>query len=144
MSGRLIVVAAGILSCGAILLARQGHDAAAQGRTTKDGVYASAQADRGQATFEKLCSKCHGFAPWEKSDLNPDLAGAAFLEKWNGRPVLDVMTIIYTSMPNDGSAFLTEEQTADLTAYILKRNGFPAGEQPLAAGEAARQITIVK
>ena len=144
MSRRLIAVAAGILSCGAAVFARQSQDPAARDRTTKDGVYASAQADRGQAAFETLCSKCHAFAPWEKSGLNPDLAGSAFLEKWNGRPVLDVMTVIYTSMPNDGSAFLTEEQAADLTAYILRQNGFPAGEQPLETGEAARRITIVK
>jgi polar amino acid transport system substrate-binding protein len=135
------VAAVGVLA--SVVSARQDAPAPSR-RTTKDGVYTKVQAEAGKADFEKICSKCHAFQPWEKSSLNPDLAGAEFLERWNNRSVLDLMTIIYTQMPNDGSAFLTEAQSADLAAYILQQNGFPVGQDTLKAGPAAGQITIVK
>ena len=140
---RAIAVVVGLLLCTAGAVAWQ-DAASAQKRTTKDGVYSKEQADTGSAAFGELCSKCHAFKPWEKSGLNPDLAGAVFLDKWNNRSVLDMMTVIFTSMPNDGSAFLTEQQSADLAAYILQQNGFPVGQQPLKADASAGQITIVK
>ena len=145
MLRRVTFITAGVLLCAAGLVAQQ--DAVAQDpqkRTTKDGVFSAAQADTGKASFEKLCASCHAFAPWEKSSLSPDLAGSVFMDKWNTRPVLDLITVIFTSMPNDGSAFLDEQQSADLTAYILQQNGSPAGDATLKADAAAGQTTIVK
>jgi mono/diheme cytochrome c family protein len=112
--------------------------------TAKDGVYTKAQAEAGKALFDKTCSTCHAFKPWEKSDQHPDLAGEAFLERWNGKSIKELTTLIFSTMPNDGSMFLDEKQSLDLTAYILMQNGFPAGEQPLAADEAAGRTRIVK
>jgi hypothetical protein len=34
-------------------------------------------------------------------------------------------------MPNDGSAIVSDEETLNLLAYILQRNGYPAGAAPL-------------
>lgn len=113
-------------------------------RTAKDGVYTAAQATAGKTLFDSTCANCHQFKPWEKSDLNPDLAGTAFLERWNGKSVRDLSSLIFQTMPNDGSAFLDEKQSVDLTAYILQQNGFPAGEQALAADALAARTTIVK
>lgn len=113
-------------------------------RSARDGVFTKAQADIGKASFEKTCAQCHAFQPASKSDIYPDLAGDAFLTKWNGRAARDLITLIFTTMPNDGSAFLTEEQSADLAAYILLQNGFPAGELPLKGDASADGITIVK
>ena len=44
------------------------------------------------------------------------------------------MTQTETTMPNDGSAFLDDDQTADITAYMLQANGLPAGDAALAMG----------
>jgi hypothetical protein len=43
-------------------------------------------------------------------------------------------------MPNDGSAVIDDKEAADLVAYILQRNGYPAGKSPL--GKATSEATI--
>ena len=130
------------LSIGLVAATGPGQDPPA--RTTKDGVYTRAQADAGKATFDQVCAKCHAFKPWEKSELNPDLAGEAFLDRWDGKSVKELTSLIFATMPNDGSAFLDEKQSLELTAYILQQNGFPPGEQALAADALAARTTIVK
>jgi len=47
-------------------------------------------------------------------------------------------------MPPDGSVVLDENQTADLVAFILKSNGFPAGTKPLKTDMSAKNLLIVK
>jgi mono/diheme cytochrome c family protein len=143
MRTRLVVGAAGLLLCTAGLVAAR--DTAQQApRTVKDGVYTKAQADAGKATFDEVCASCHAFTPGDEAPANPDLAGEAFLDRWNGRTVKELTTLIFSTMPSDGSAFLDEKQSVELTAYILQRNGFPVGQQPLAADDAAGRTTIVK
>lgn len=142
---RTLVVAAGLLiSVTALVASQDAGQAVTAQRSAKDGVFTKAQAEIGKASFDKTCAQCHAFQPSSKSDLYPDLAGDAFLTTWNGRAVRDLITLIFTTMPNDASAFLTEEQSADLTAYILMQNGFPAGEQTLKADASSDGIIIVK
>ena len=119
---------------------RPGH----QEQTVKTGIYAKEQAERGKETYDKICSACHTFKPSEKSKDNPDLGGDAFLTKWDKKTVHELATVIYTTMPNDGSAVITEEQTADVVAFILQQNNFPAGTQPFKWDASARKIMIVK
>jgi mono/diheme cytochrome c family protein len=141
--GRLFGLAGVLFVTVSGLAADQGRSGS-PARTAKDAVYTEAQATAGKALFEKFCASCHGFKPSEKSNLTPDLGGESFLTTWNGRSLKELQTTILTTMPNDGSAVLTEAQTVETVAYILQQNGFPAGAQPLGAGEAAAAITIVK
>jgi mono/diheme cytochrome c family protein len=138
---RLVVIAAVVLAGATGVAAGQNTPPK---RSARDGVYTKAQADAGKAMFEKTCATCHAFKPWEKSSQNPDLAGDAFLTRWNGRSARELITLIVTTMPNDGSAFLDEKQSVELAAYILQQNGFPPGEQPLPADASADAIAIVK
>ena len=135
-----LLTAAGLLLFTAVTFAAQDSPK----RTTKDGVYTKTQADAGKTAFDKFCLSCHGFAPSPKSNLSPDLGGDAFLTKWSGKSVRDLATLIMTTMPNDGSAVLTEPQTADVVAYILQQNKFPVGGQPLKYDPTMAAITIVK
>jgi mono/diheme cytochrome c family protein len=135
-----LLMAAGLLLFTAVTFAAQNPPK----RTTKDGVYTKTQADTGKVAFDKFCANCHGFAPSPKSTLSPDLAGDAFLTKWSGKTVRDLATLILTTMPNDGSAVLTEEQTADVVAYVLQQNKYPVGGQPLKYDPAMASIAIVK
>ena len=105
-----LLTAAGLLLFTAVGLGAQDPPK----RTIKDGVYTKAQAEEGNATFGKFCTRCHGFAPSEKSNLAPDLGGDGFLTKWSGKSVRDFATVIMTTMPNDGSAVLTEDQGVHL------------------------------
>jgi mono/diheme cytochrome c family protein len=135
-----LLTAAGLLLFSAVTFAAQDPPK----RTTRDGVYTKTQAEAGKAAFDKFCLNCHGFAPSQKSNLSPDLGGDAFLAKWSGKSVRDLATLILTTMPNDGSAVLTEEQTASVVAYVLQQNKFPVGGQPLKYDPAMASITIVK
>jgi mono/diheme cytochrome c family protein len=114
-------------------------------RTTRDRVYAKDQADRGETQYASLCAKCHDPAKLQPGKKpGPVLVGDAFLAKWEGRTLGELMTGIQTTMPNDGSAFLSMEESVDLVAYLVRANGFPDGPAPLGHDDASREILIAK
>jgi len=114
-------------------------------KTVNDGVYAKPQADGAKAQFEKICASCHGFtvAAKKKPEDKP-LGDEPFFEQWTGRPLSELITTIVLTMPNDGSAVVTEAETIDLVAYILQQNGFPAGTAPLTKTDASAVIARPK
>jgi mono/diheme cytochrome c family protein len=116
---------------------------AGQAKTAKDGVYADAQASRGEGLYAQQCASCHS------ADLSgsgaPALAGPDFLGSWDGMPVADLVEKIVTSMPSSSPGSLSRDQAADLVAFILKANKFPAGSSDLASDAATlKTISIVK
>jgi cytochrome c len=103
-----------------------------------DGVYTEKQAQRGQALYDHLCSACHGEKLTGKaSEDMPALTGRDFEVDWNGRSVGDLFKQILRKMPQDDPGTLTPQQTADLVAYLLSFNKFPAGKTDLPADTAA-------
>lgn len=99
-------------------------------RTVWDGVYTAAQARRGEAQYGQDCSVCHGQL-LGGVDAAPALAGGAFLAKWSGVTLADMVERIKVSMPLNEPGRLSRQQTADVLAYILSFNQFPAGEAEL-------------
>ena len=113
-------------------------------RTSRDKIYSKTQAARGAVQYAKLCASCHDPAKLVPGkEKGPELVGEKFLAEWQGRPLGALMESILLTMPNDGSAELTEEQTADIVAHMLKVNGYPEGAAALRYG-AGKDITIVK
>lgn len=103
-----------------------------------DGVYTDTQAQRGQALYQKLCSTCHGDKLVGKADEDtPALTGHDFEVHWNGRTVADLFKQIVRKMPQDDPGSLTPPQAADLAAFILSFNKFPAGGTDLPANNAS-------
>lgn len=101
-----------------------------------DGVYSEAQTQRGSAAYAKLCASCHG------SDLTgqgqtPPLTGDDFKADWNNQTVDDLFEEVQTSMPADHPGSLARADTADIVAFILKSNQFPAGSADLSSDAAA-------
>jgi S-disulfanyl-L-cysteine oxidoreductase SoxD len=110
-------------------------------RSTRDGVYTDAQADRGEASYKKLCASCHGQNLQGSGAVTPRLAGEAFLMKWTGDPLDDLFEQIQISMPADRPGTLARSDNADILAYILKFNKFPAGKSELPSDvEALKRI----
>lgn len=106
--------------------------ATAEQKTTNDGIYSKAQADAAKPRFDKLCAECHAFTvAAKKQEKDLPLGDEPFLKKWEGRGLEELATIIVTTMPNDGSAVVNDEETLNLLAYILQRNGYAAGAAPL-------------
>lgn len=111
-------------------------------RTVSDGVYTDAQAERGLATYKEACVECHG-ADLTGDGFAPALAGPEFMGNWTDLSVGDLFERIRISMPPSGAASVTPAAKADIVAYMLKYNKFPAGTTELEAKlEALKQIKI--
>jgi mono/diheme cytochrome c family protein len=103
--------------------------------TVWDGVYTDVQARAGESDFKSYCLECHGedLAGREQA---PALAGPPFLEKWNKanlRRLMDTME----AMPPDNPKSLTAKQYAQIMAYVLYANAFPAGKTALPEDRSA-------
>ena len=132
----------------AALLALQLAAAAAlsagqEGRTVWDGVYTEEQAVRGEAVYQDQCTFCH------LDDLMGDafatpLIADAFTLRWEGGTLGDLMIVTQVTMPADQPNTLTSEQVADVIAFLLKMNEYPAGDEELPPDqEALEAIAIV-
>ena len=118
------------------------HATSAQA-TSNDGIYTKAQADGAKKQFDKICADCHPFTvAAKKKPKDLPLGDEPFFENWTGRPLVELVTLIALTMPNDGSAVVTEAEAVDLVAYILQQNGFPAGSKPLT--KEAASATLAK
>lgn len=114
-------------------------------KTTNDGVYTKAQADGAQAQFDKVCASCHAFTVAEKKkpeDL--PLGDEPFFKNWEGKALDEIVSVIVLTMPNDGSAVVNEDEALNLVAYVLQRNGFPAGSAPLTKAAASALLARPK
>ena len=98
--------------------------------TVTSGVYTDAQAKRGQTVYAEACSKCH-LDDLSGGKDSPPLVGDEFLKGWTGKTVGALFDEVRMTMPFDSPGRLTAEQYADVLAYILSANKFPAGSQDL-------------
>lgn len=127
------------IALGVAVCAVSDPTAAVSQKSTNDGIFSKAQADAAKPKFEKLCSECHAFTvAAKKQEKDLPLGDEPFLKKWEGRSLDELLTLIVTTMPNDGSAVISDEEGLNLLAYVLQQNGFAAGKAPLnKAGAAA-------
>ncbi len=127
------------LATAAMLLAAA-LPAALQGASTATGTYTEAQAAEGRAIYEAQCAVCHG-ANLDGTYEIPALKGR-FLAHWAGRPVATLADYIGVAMPQMAPGTLSPEDTARVTAYLLKENGMPAGSRPLPADMTAQKAIL--
>ena len=128
---------------GLLLAAATAVPASAQAtRTTMDGVYTNEQADQGAKTYEAICAKCHA--------TGASLTGPGFLNKWSDQSLYRLWEYLSTRMPYGAPGTLTPEEYLGMLAWILRQNGYPAGETPLPSENlngvyyAIGQIQMVK
>ena len=144
-SRNLTIVAGAILLWIAAVAVSADAVRGAGAQTTNDGVYTKAQADGAKAQFTKICADCHPFTTAGKKKPNDvPLGDEPFFANWTGRSLDELITTIALTMPNDGSAVVTEKEAADLTAFILQQNGFPAGSKPLTKATASATVARPK
>ena len=111
--------------------------------TVWDGVYTEAQARRGLDKYTQVCSNCH-LPDLSGSDQAPALVGGEFLDRWEGQSVGDLADRIRTTMPQDDVGSLNIQMSADLTAYLLQVNRFPAGSTELKADRSAMKAIGIR
>lgn len=115
-------------------------------RSVLDGAYTTEQAKRGRGHYEKRCVLCHldrgqGYEAMpeivgqslerEGDPEAPPIAGEAFQKKWGGRNAWDLFSTMVNTMPVGGARSLAQQEYADVLAYMLELNKFPAGQGEL-------------
>ncbi|MDB6106278.1 MAG: pyrrolo-quinoline quinone [Gammaproteobacteria bacterium] len=96
------------------------------------GGYTNEQALRGAAVYAQYCVNCHGANL--QGESGPALTGQTLRLAYGGGTAAQLYDFISRQMPQDRPGSLTQQQYLDITAYILARNGFPAGNKPLTVG----------
>jgi len=99
----------------------------AQGTLASSGVFTSAQADRGMSIYDGQCASCHELSRFKGKD---------FASAWTDKPLTDLHTAV-KSMPMDNPGSLNPQEYADILAYFLSINGYPAGQAELKGDDAA-------
>jgi S-disulfanyl-L-cysteine oxidoreductase SoxD len=109
-----------------------------------DGVYTTAQAERGKTAFETSCINCHN-RDLAGSVRGPALRGDKFMLDWQDGSVNNLFTKIRFSMPATYPDSVSDEVKLDIVAYLLQANGFPAGSEELKVdADRLEAIQIVK
>ena len=114
-----------------------------QQRGVWDGVFTTAQADRGKQSVAR-CQGCHG-PELAGTDRAPALKGNGFLANWEDGSVNRLFLKVRDTMPPMNVDSLSPETKLDIVAFLLRENGFPTGGSDLALNaDALDGLQIVK
>ena len=105
--------------------------AATTSRSIWDGVYSPEQLERGRKSYESQCADCHGEKLEGDGKKSPALKGAEFLKNWRNKSVHRLIDVTWRTMPPEEPKTLSKELCADVAAFILAENGYPAGKTEL-------------
>jgi mono/diheme cytochrome c family protein len=107
--------------------ARRGQaEASAPATESIAPTFTQEQAERGHTIYRRACQDCHG------ADLNngefggAPLAGQYFTRHWGNGSVAALYGYMRAKMPPDRPGKLNPQTYADLTAFLLARNGYQA------------------
>ncbi len=133
MTRRGMLLVAVFLGSGGSVAAQADSDSVAAPPAVA-ALYTSDQARRGQKTYERNCVNCHNASAY---------SGAVFRRVWGGRSAFEIWEQIRTTMPQDAPGRLKPGDYADIVAYLLRLNRYPAGEEELPAdADRLRQLMI--
>lgn len=111
--------------------------------TIFDGVYTDEQADRGKDMYASDCAACHGNTA-RGGPGSPGLVAFTLDSKYADQPLSAYWDFMVHNMPPGNAGWFTDQEYADITAYLLQLHGAPAGENELeGTEEALSQIMIV-
>jgi mono/diheme cytochrome c family protein len=103
-------------------------------KSSRDGVYSSAQADRGEKIYKARCGACH---------MSDQFSGFVFIQSWSGQTADALYENLRTTMPKDNPGVLKPQEYADVIAYLFKINRLPAGDADLKGTKAALKQVII-
>jgi alcohol dehydrogenase (cytochrome c) len=110
--------------------------ALAAGAAAAQARAGAAQVAAGHALYDSRCAACHA------ADLGghegPQLAGASFQQQWGAKSPAQLADYIKSKMP-PGQTNLSDQDSFDLTAFVMAANGVPAGDS---APEPAVAVSI--
>ena len=92
-----------------------------------DGIYTAAQAERGKAVFAMQCAGCHGDKA-EGGAAGPTLSGPDFTNGYKDGSAGALLNKISSDMPSNAPGSPEAQQYADVFAFVLSVNKYPAGQ----------------
>lgn len=104
--------------------------------------YTTAQAQAGSQVFAQNCVGCHGANL--QGVAAPAVAGTEFLttaknDKWT---LTDLRSLVFENMPLNNPGTLTPEQYANVMAFLLASNCYPAGNTPFPQKDSPSFATV--
>jgi mono/diheme cytochrome c family protein len=121
------------------------------GATAKGGgkvpsLYTEDQAAKGELQYYQNCSMCHGpnLDGQEGGYSGPALKGADFADPSYDFHVSDIFNFVAKQMPAATPGSLSHDVDVQIMAFILKQNGYPAGNKELVYEEAEKSKVPIR
>jgi mono/diheme cytochrome c family protein len=99
-------------------------------KTQWDGIFTEEQSKRGEPLYAKQCASCHG-TTLAGGEMAPTLIGPDFSANWNNLTMAELLKRIQDTMPPENPGGLTRRVVADILAFMLHKDGAPAGSTEL-------------
>jgi mono/diheme cytochrome c family protein len=103
--------------------------ALAQSSSGTGGWYTTSQAANGAKAYQKACASCHGANL--QGGMAPTLVGKQFWLTYGGKKVSTLWSDVHTQMPISAPGSVSAKNSTDIMAFLLQKNGVPAGSTPL-------------
>ena len=95
----------------------------------KSGWYTAAQAANGAKAYQKTCASCHGAKL--QGGMGPALVGRQFWLTYAGKKASTLWSAVHTTMPMMAPDSVPARNSINIMAFLLQKNGVPAGTTPL-------------
>ncbi len=97
----------------------------------REAHFTDQQASDGQAVYKQNCAMCHGTSL--QGGAGPALAGDKFSSslQFSKMSATQLFDFISKHMPKNNPGELGHDKYVQVFAYILSKNGFPAGDTQL-------------
>jgi mono/diheme cytochrome c family protein len=102
------------------------------------------QADRGHVAYRHNCQDCHGSNLNDGEFGGAPLSGQYFARHWGNGSVAALYGYMRTKMPPDRPGKLNPQTYADLTAFLLVKNGYQAAQTELPPDTEAQEHMNLK
>jgi mono/diheme cytochrome c family protein len=100
-----------------------------QGTTPAAGWYTAAQATAGAKAYQTTCAGCHGAKL--QGGMGPALVGRQFWLNYAGKKASTLWSDVHKTMPMSAPGSVAAKRSVDIMAFLLQKNGVPAGSTPL-------------
>ncbi len=130
----------GFISAG-LLVAAGFAPFASRGAEPPPALFTADQPAAGEALYLQRCSGCHN-ANLTDGGQGPGLITDGFWSNWEQKSARTLYGRILSTMPSNEPGSLLPGEALLLTAFILKSNGYPAGEQTLETADTLNPVRL--
>jgi mono/diheme cytochrome c family protein len=102
------------------------------------------QVARGEEIYSRRCTDCHGDTLDNGEFGGAPLNGSYFKQHWGGGTVAGLLAFTKAKMPPDRPGSLTDQNYADLAAFLLDANGYAKGDKELPPDTPSQQMMTLK